>query len=222
LLFLDETMKSFVLIAFALFLCSGCHTFQPRISGSGVAQSEYRPVPWFNQIELSGFGTVNVVGGQSPSVQVTTDDNLLCWVGTEVENGKLHIETTRNIRPRTELIINVTVPELVAAQVSGAGDLNVDGVVGQQLELAISGAGDLRASGQVNQVTATISGAGSADLQQLYAENADVRISGAGDIDVFATQSVKAHVSGAGSVNCYGNPADVQQEVRGAGSIRLR
>ncbi len=209
-------------LASAVFLFCGCNVLHPRIPGSGVALSEYRPVAAFNEIDLAGVGTVNVIAGLQPSVQVTTDDNLLCWVGTEVENGKLRIETTKNIRPRSGLVIDVTVPNLAAARVSGAGDLNVDGLVGQQLELAISGAGDLRASGQVNQVTATISGAGSADLQQLYAENADVRISGAGDIDVFATQSVKAHVSGAGSVNCYGNPADVQQEVRGAGSIRLR
>jgi len=179
-------------------------------------------VPWINQIELHGIGTVNVIGGQAPSVQVTTDDNLLCWVGTEVQNGKLRIETTQNIRPRTELVVNVTVPELASAKVSGAGDLNVDHVTSQQLELAVSGAGDLRASGQVQNVIAKISGAGSADLQQLFAENADVRISGAGDVDVYASQSVNARVSGAGRVNCYGNPAEVDQHVSGAGSIRLR
>ena len=113
-------------------------------------------------------------------------------------------------------------PELAAAKVSGAGELNVDGVLGQQLDLSISGAGDVKASGQVRNVSTKISGAGSADLQQLVTETSEVKISGAGHADVFATESVSARVSGAGSVNCYGNPADVRRHVSGAGKVRLR
>lgn len=215
-------MKLFIYLVTTLFLFSGCHAFQPPIRGSGFAQSEHRLVAPFNEIKLAGFGTVNVVAGQQQSIQVTTDDNLLHCVATEVENGKLRIATSRNIRPRTGLVVNVTVPELAAARVSGAGDLNLDAVAGQRLDLSISGSGDMRVSGQVNQISTKISGAGSADLQELVAENAKVKISGAGDIDLYATESLDVRVSGAGSVNCYGNPTDVQQHVSGAGSVRLR
>lgn len=206
----------------AICLTTGCNTIHPRIKGSGIAQTEQRPVAPFNEVELSGFGTVNVVAGYQPSVHVTADDNLLCKVETYVEGQKLKIKTKGNLRPKTDLVINVTVPELAAARVSGAGDLNVDGVYSTQLDLSISGAGDVRASGQVNQITAKISGAGSADLQELQAEHAKVKISGAGDIDVFATDSIDARVSGAGSVNCFGKPQNVKQHVSGVGSIHLR
>jgi hypothetical protein len=48
----------------------------------------------FDEVKRAGFGTVNVVAGYQQSLQVTTDDNLLPWVETEVENGILKIDTT--------------------------------------------------------------------------------------------------------------------------------
>ncbi len=215
-------MKLFMYLAAILLLASGCNVLQPRVSGSGVAQTEFRQVAPFNEIKLAGIGTVNVVAGQQQSLEVTTDDNLLSRVETEVENGRLKIKTNGNIRPRTGLVVNVAVPELAAAKVSGAGKLNVDGVQGEQLDLSISGAGDLRANGYARSVTTNISGAGSADLKQLVSDCTDVKISGSGHVDLFATESLNARISGAGSVDCYGHPVDVHQHVTGSGSLHLR
>lgn len=215
-------MKWQLCVGMMLIMFSGCHSFQPPLRGSGYAQSEHRLLDSFDEIKLAGFGSVNVIAGQQQSVQVTTDDNLLDCIRTEVKDGQLRIETTRNIRPQTGLVVHVTVPEITAAGVSGSGDINLDGVSGQELELSISGQGDLKATGQVTDLKTKISGAGSADLQQLVADNAEIKISGAGDVDVFASQSLDVRVSGAGNVTCFGNPTQVSQRVSGAGSVNLR
>lgn len=215
-------MKPSLCAGLMLMLLAGCHTFQPPVRGSGFAQSEYRLLDSFDQIKLAGVGTVNVVAGEQQSVQVTTDDNLLECIRTDVENGQLRIETTRSIRPQTDLVVHVTVPQVTAARVSGSGEMNLDGVASQELELSISGSGDLKANGQVVDLKTKISGAGQADLQQLAADNAEIKISGAGDIDLFASQSLDVRVSGAGNVNCFGNPTHVSQRVSGAGSVHLR
>ena len=214
-------MKRILFFGLLVCLFSGCHGIGPGIAGSGISHTEFRQVPQFDEIELDGFGTVNIIAGEHQSVHVTTDDNLLARIETRVDDGKLTINPMKNIRPQTELVIDVTVPQLTAARVSGAGDINVDGVYGEDLDLSISGSGDLRAQGQVANVSTKISGAGSADLQQLAAENAKVKISGAGHVDVFASRSIDARVSGVGTVDCYGNPTDVQQRVSGVGRVRL-
>lgn len=206
---------------FLIMFMSGCGVLRPGIVGSGFVQTEARTVAAFDQIDVSGFATVNVVGGQHQSVVVTTDDNLLPYVETQVENGRLKIKSREKIKPKSKLFVDVTVPGLRAAKVSGAGDLFLSQIVADHLELTISGAGTLNASGHAQQVSAKISGAGDADLSQLYADDASIRISGAGDAKVFASNSIKANISGAGDIDCYGDPLHVDQRISGAGDFSL-
>lgn len=205
-----------------LLVSTGCGVFRPGIPGSGILHSENRHVEAFDQVDLSGFGEVEILVGYSPSVRVTTDDNLLALVDTRVENGKLVIKPRQSIHPRTGLKVDVTVPSLAAAHVRGAGDLIIHNVAGERLELSISGAGTVHASGQVHEISTSISGAGDADLRNLVSESADVRVSGAGDIWVNATESIKARVSGAGDVVCFGNPVHIDQRVSGAGDFSIQ
>ena len=205
-----------------LVFLSGCGVLRPGIPGSGISQSEIRQVEPFEEVNLSGFGTVNVFTGDTPTVRVTTDDNLLVHVETQVENGMLKINPRGLIKPKSGLNVDVTVPHLTAARISGAGDMNINNVVGDQLTLSISGAGNLSANGFVNNVSTSISGAGEADLHELVAENADVRVSGAGDASVYASNSIRARISGAGDVVCYGNPTHVDQSVSGVGDLEIR
>ncbi len=205
-----------------VLLTTGCGVLRPGIPGSGVNLSEVRQVAPFEEVNLSGFGTVNVQAGQAPSICVSTDDNLISHIETSVINGRLLIRPDGPIRPRTGLQVNVTVPGLTAARVSGAGEMNVLDVAGEQLDLSVSGAGTLTANGLVNHVSTSVSGAGDADLRHLYAVHAKVRISGAGDARVCATESLDVRVSGAGDVVCFGNPKHVDQHISGAGDLVLQ
>ncbi len=195
---------------------------RPGIHGSGISKSEMRALAPFEQVDLSGFGRVNIQVGQEPSVCVTTDDNLVPHVNTVVEQGTLKIKTRGHLRPKTGLNIDITMPYLSAAEINGAGELHVLDAVGDSLELSIHGAGTLTATGCVNHVSTQISGAGDAELENLFAEHAEVRVSGAGDVSVYASESVKARVAGAGDVVCYGHPKRVDQRIAGAGDFVLK
>lgn len=201
---------------------TGCNVLHPGIPGSGISQSDIRQVESFEEVNLSGFGKVNVFAGETPSVCVTTDSNLLAHVETNVEDGKLKIKPRGRIRPKTGLRVDVTVPRLTAARISGAGDMNIIDLAGDHLDLSISGAGTLQANGYVNDLSTSISGAGDADLGNLRAANANVRISGSGDACVCASESITARISGAGDLVCYGNPTYVDQSVSGAGDFEIR
>ena len=171
-----------------LVLLTGCSVLRPGIPGSGIRHSQVRQLETFEEVDLSGFGTVDVFVGEEPSVCIITDNNLHEHVDTKVENGKLTIKPRTRISPKTGLKFNVTVPHLTAARARGAGDLNINNVVADQLDLPINGAGTLNANGHVNKISTSISGAGDADLRELQAEAADVRVSGAGDIRVCASE----------------------------------
>jgi hypothetical protein len=204
-----------------LALLSGCGVLRPGIPGSGVSHSELRAPGVFQEVALAGIGTVNVYPGESPSVRVTTDDNLMRHVETRVENGVLEIRPRRPIAPRTGLTVDVTVPHLTGAQVAGAGNLNLMGVSADSLDVSISGAGTLSGQGHVGQLTASISGVGEADLENLYADDARVEISGAGEASVYAIKSIDARISGIGDIVCYGNPDRVAQQISGIGELTL-
>lgn len=209
-------------VVFLLVFLAGCGVWRPGIAGSGISQSEFRNVGEFDQVDLSGFGTVNIHAGDRPTIRVTTDDNLLTHVNTYVENGKLKIKPRSLINPKSGLKVDVTVPNLVAARVSGAGDLNINDLGSEQLDLSVSGAGTINANGYVNNLSATISGAGEADLRELYAENVMIIVSGAGDASLNASESITARISGAGDIVCYGNPIHVDQHISGVGDFRIR
>lgn len=214
-------MRAFIASVLLTLICSGCGVLHPGIQGSGNLQSEFREVASFHEINLSGVGNANVIVGEQPSVQVTTDDNLLCEVETSVKNGVLKIRNRRSIRPKTGLNFVVTVPHLTATRVSGAGEMHISNLSGDAVEMTVTGAGTISADGHVQNLRTRISGAGDAHLRNLVTHSADVRISGAGDATVFAIESLNARVSGAGDVTCYGNPLQVNQHVSGAGDINI-
>ena len=200
-------------------ICGGCGALQPGIRGSGVPGSELRQVAPFHEIDLAGIGTADVFVGEQHSVEVTTDDNLLPEVETSVQNGVLKIRPRRSLHPQAGLNISVTVPELTATRVSGAGDMLVRNISGDSIEMTVSGAGSITADGHVQNLRTRVSGAGDANLRDLVAHTADVRISGAGDATVFALETLHAKVSGAGDIVCHGSPLHVEKKVSGAGDI---
>jgi len=90
---------------------NGCSA--QTVKGSGNVISESRQVPEFREIRLEGQGKVSLAQGSRSSIEVTTDDNILPSIETEVTNGKLIIshEKGKNLRP-TMLNFTITVKDL--------------------------------------------------------------------------------------------------------------
>jgi hypothetical protein len=189
--------------------------------GSGDETSETREVDPFSRIVMGAEAEVVVAIGEEQQVTVRGDDNLVGDIGTAVEGDRLEISQPDNVdfEPKAGLVVEISVPELAAAEVSGAGNMSMDDVQGESFRAEVSGAGNLRATGRVDRVEAEVSGAGDVDFTQHFARDAIVEISGAGDIRVHATESLSASVSGAGDVTYTGDPSDVQTDVSGAGDV---
>jgi hypothetical protein len=206
------------------FICAfvattGCNL---GIPGNGVAGTEKRELDAFEKISLSGIGTATITVGQTQSVSVTVDENLLQYVVTEVKDGELRIDTTESISPKVPLAVTISVPSLAAAKVAGVGDIGISNASGESLTLGISGAGSLEAKGSVKSLEVNVSGVGDAKLGELQAESVTVSVSGTGSAEVHASKSVDAKVSGVGDIVILGNPPEVHKSTSGVGNIVVR
>ena len=190
--------------------------------GNGKPASEIRQVDPFHEIELGGALSAEIAVGPAQTVEVRGDDNLVPLVTTVVDRGRLQVRTTKTLRPKVKLLVHITVPSLTALTVSGAGRVLLRDAQGEDLALRLTGAADVTAAGSVRRVAFDVSGAGSVDARDLKAERATVTVSGAGDLDLYASQALDVHISGAGTVGYYGEPPEIRKEVSGAGTLERR
>ena len=141
--------------------------FTRRVRGSGDVVREKRRVSDFDKVALTGIGKVILTQGESESLTVETDDNILPYVETEVRGGTLVLGFNERARLRsfdpTELTFHLQVREIYELDVSGAGSLDASSLRADQLKVHLSGAGHIV-------------------VDSLVAEGLVVRLSGAGAV----------------------------------------
>ena len=198
----------------------GCATEQGY--GSGNVTTETRSVSGFSEVALSGAGNLTIRQTGSESLTIEAEDNVIPYIDTTVENNRLTITTRNNIPTPTQPInYELTVKDLSALQLLGAGTIDASGLSINSLNATASGAGYMKVAGQVNSQDVTVLGAGNYQAPDLQSKQAKINISGAGNAVVNVSEKLDASISGAGSVEYIGNPT-VNRNVTGVGSIRRR
>lgn len=228
----------------SMFTFSGEHDFYfgPGSPGSGNVITQEREVSAFNKIEVSYPAEVTVTQGESASVTIEAEDNLLPGLQTRVRSNTLEIfyqvEDGEHVNPTEEIRIEIVVENLeevrfesagrltiegiqtdtLRVSVSGAGDLNLIDITAKDLFVNLSGAGSMAASGEADDFGLIISGFGSFNGEDLHTQTADINLSGAGSAEVWVDDELDAQISGAGSINYYGSPK-VNKDISGLGSV---
>jgi putative autotransporter adhesin-like protein len=192
--------------------------------GGGERITETREVAPFSRLAVSESVDVNVVPGDGRQVRVYAGENVIDRVLTASSGGVLDIDIRdRGIvigsDPLDDVEVEVQASALEGVEIEGAGDVVLEGLDAQELELEVQGAGDIDASGTVDRLTATIEGAGNAHLLDLRARTARVVVDGAGDAELNVSEELDVSVEGAADVSYTGNP-QVRSDVSGAGEIR--
>jgi len=226
----------------ALFFLASCE--KELIYGDGPVVTETRPLVNFHGVSSGVPGKVYFKIDPNYKVEVHAQRNVLDVLNTEVVNGTLWIDYRRSVEVRRaeDVTIYVTAPSADYFNISGVGDINVEGnVVASNLGLDISGAANInlekatvadkitaRISGSgnimINSGSAVreelrVSGSGSMDLANVPAERAEVHISGSGDMKVNLSKSLDADISGSGSVFYKGSPI-ISTHISGSGNVR--
>ncbi len=207
----------------AALACSTLSMGTNRVVGSGHLVSESRTVANFTAVDVQGSADVTVALGNSASVIVQADDNIVPMVETSVQNGTLVIgmKPATNITSFSPIRVTVTVKSmnLDALGLSGSGSLKVSGMSGPDLSVQLSGSGGITVDGSVDHVSIKLPGSGNVHCEGLKAKSANVTLLGSGNIYVYASESLDASIVGSGTIRYTGNPAQVTKNVSGSGVI---
>ena len=205
-----------------LSLACGMSYSGPRaVEGSGVLASQERALEEFSAIEIASFGDVYVTVGETQSVVVETDDNILPLVETHVNGGKLVIRTKSNtsISPKLPVRVTVTVKSLEAASIRGSGNITVKDVDADTFRIDLPGSGNIHVSGTTDRATISLKGSGNIQSGDLQAQSVRVELDGSGEVTVYAEARLDATIRGSGNIHYRGNPDDVNQSVPGSGNV---
>ena len=190
------------------------------IRGSGVGVSQSRDLGSFSSVELSGSNNVTIHVGERQAVVVRGDDNLVDRITTRVHGGNLVIANTPgSFTTESPMGVEVGVPSLKAARLTGSGNVSVSGIKAESLTVTLTGSGFVSASGIARRLDVTLGGSGNARLEQLVASDVRAAVNGSGSIFVTATKSLDASVPGTGAIVYGGNPKEVSKSVTGTGAI---
>jgi hypothetical protein len=233
-------MKKLLLIpSLALLAFTSCDF--NRVKGNGHVVSKSFDKTNFKNIDVSSSLDVVLKQGTDYSVRIDGEENILQLIEVRKEGDKLIVgfKDNTSISPTKDIKVYITAPEFHKLEGSGACTISNSGVItGNEVTLDLSGACNTHLNVDVNKLGIEASGASEIEVKgkavyfsvegsgstsvsafQLMSENATIDLSGAGDAEVFASQSLKADLSGAGSVSYKGNPPSVSKEISGAGSV---
>lgn len=214
-----KNKPSLALLALLILFSAGCDW--RGIRGNGTIKTEQRPVSPYTRIDAGGFYDIQWQPG-SPSLSITTDENLLSNIETSVSGNVLKIETHGQIAPTHGVTVILTGPSLSGAELSGALKMEAIHLSGDRFTLETSGATKVTLAGGTNRLVASLTGASRLDAATLQTQDVEISVTGAGRADVMATNSLKAAITGAGRVSYGGNPKSVEKKVTGAGKISPR
>lgn len=192
------------------------------IKGSGNLKTETRNVSGFKKVEAQNAMNVVIDAGKEFSMQIEADDNLLPLIKSEVSGDKLTISIKESISSSRKPTIKISMPELVALDVSGASSGEVSNVKTDSLELDASGASQIKIVGEANKLKSDASGASGIDAERLKVTDADVKASGASNSTVTVANELKADASGASTIYYTGEPKTVTPKSSGASSVKKK
>jgi len=178
------------------------------------------------------------------SAEVTCDSNLIDFIEAEVDGDVFDVRMADPIliEPRATCEVNATVLLLeelrgtgsgktigtgdltgfTDGSVTGSGPLELDGIVGTEVELASTGSGELTAAGTASRLDLDHTGSGAVDAEGLIAVDAVIHNSGSGSTSVTVTRDIEVTLTGSGGVDVYGDPSGtVVFDDSGSGNVTL-
>lgn len=231
---------------FALFLFIGstsCNlnaNFGNGIDGSGNVITEKRNINQeFTKITASTGVNVIVEQGSPTEVEVETDDNLIEYVVTEVENGTLKVKiegninlmTTINVRVKTKSISNlesssgssITSKNIlngtsIALKSSSGSEIDVE-LEYENVNCESTSGSDLKVSGKTLRLETKSSSGSEINASNLAANEVYAQSTSGSTTTVKPIVKLSAKASSGSSIDYVQEPKNVSKEETSGGSV---
>ncbi len=171
------------------------------LTGAALAGTDVKVAP-FSAINVHGGGEVTLSYGPVQRVTVIKADLKSARIAV---NGSV-----LDLSPCTglcwghhDLVVEIVMPKLSAADIHGGGSIRVRGEFPQ-----------------TEHVTVEVHGGGDADLSAIPAHKVNAEVHGGGSLRLKALTELNAQVHGGGDITYVGHPAHINSRTYGGGSIR--
>jgi DUF4097 and DUF4098 domain-containing protein YvlB len=188
-----------------LFLPSlACGSFTTdSVVGSGDIVNQTIDVSNFDRVTLEGFGDVYIEQGQTESLSVQTDDNIISLLDIKVKGSELMLGVKRghSVTPSQSITFNLTVQDLSAIRLDGSGAYHVEPIKSSSLAISIRGSGDINIKGlAAEDLSIDLDGSGNIRIEDIDVQTVETSLQGSGDIDLEGkADTQKVTVAGSGN-----------------------
>jgi hypothetical protein len=207
-----------VFLTVCIALASGCRWV--GIRGNGHIKTDNRTISAFAEIDAGGAFVIEWQSG-SPALRITTDENLLSYVESDVSGSTLHLRTHEQIWPTHGIKVFISSPTRAGARIRGAVKLTAKQLTGPKFALEASGASRVSLDGNIDELLADMTGASQLEASGLQTKTAEISTTGAGDAEIAVAETLKVAITGAGKVTYSGNPT-IEKHITGAGSVQRK
>ena len=238
-----KLLKSITLVVFLFSVTTSCAQWgkSKRVKGDGNITTENRSTGDYDGLKSSGPMNFKLVEGKEGNITIEGDANLIQYIITKVEGGKLivKVENGINLRPTKAIVVTVPYQSINSVSLAGSGDIKNSGTIkanhfdvslagsgdidlkisSNTVESSIAGSGDIQLSGSTKDLTTKVAGSGDFDGSDLYITNVTAKITGSGGANVVCNGELKVRITGSGDVKYSGKPTNKDTKVTGSGSV---
>jgi hypothetical protein len=211
------TKITVALVATCLILAAGCRWI--GIRGNGNIKTDERTVRAFANIDASGAFQIEWQNGPH-SLRITTDENLLPFIDSQVSRDTLSLHTREKIWPTRGIKVVISSPTRTGARIRGAVKLAANQMADPKFALQATGASRVTLEGSVDELLVDMTGASELTASGLQTKTTEISTTGAAEADIAVADTLKVAITGAGKVIYSGNPKTMEKRITGAGSIR--
>ncbi len=205
---------------------------------------EHREVANFDEIHLATVGEILLQQGETESLTIEADEDVMPKLKGEVQAGRLELGLKHwydflSLLPIPTIRYHVAMKDIrgvvisgsgklqagqvktdrLRLKVSGSGEFNVNDLQAGDLEVNFSGSGKAKIAGSVRRQELSVSGSGELNSEELDSQEARVRISGSGSARMTVRERLDVSISGSGKVRYHGQP-HIEHHISGSGSIK--
>ena len=215
--------KIIVLAIIAMLSGAICNSQAINITGSGNVIKETRNLDAFTAITDNGIFNVVVKQGDNHTAIIETDDNVIQYVETVVEKGRLIIRVKKDVQIKrvSKANIFVTVKNLTDVKTNGTGSMSVSDIKDlRDFNFEANGTGNADLNFTCKKLTIKNSGTGSLSFDGACT-NLALNNSSTGDVKVkgISAQNLSVNNNGTGRVHLAGKAAIFDLRNSGTGNV---
>jgi hypothetical protein len=242
--FKEQHMKTkFLFILLLLpFLLGGCELLSAGdVRGFGDVIQEERSLKNVSGVELGAPGEMDIRLGDTESLVIEAEENLLQYIETSLEGGilKVYARIGANLEPTKPIIYTLTVKRLLSLEVTSNGSITAPaleadrfrlevnssghillaGITVRKLEVLVNSSGYVEiGTGEVTEQEIVISSSGNYSAPDVRSQKATATLDSSGNATVWVSEQLDAEMTSSGNVYYYGQ-AVVNETSSSSGAV---